>query len=77
MAANETEASFPNLRRLFIEARSEDEERAVSRRAVGVPSTGEIVHIHMLIVDQFYNAVLFMGSVAVFSLVAQKMYVAR
>ncbi|OTB03140.1 hypothetical protein M426DRAFT_180411 [Hypoxylon sp. CI-4A] len=47
-------ANFPNLRRLFIEARSDDEEREVSRRA-------------------FYNAVLFMGSVAVFSLVAQKM----
>lgn len=51
-------ASFPNLRRLFIEARSEDEERAVSRRA-------------------FYNAVLFMGSVAVFSLVAQRMNASR
>ncbi|CAJ2509169.1 Uu.00g141950.m01.CDS01 [Anthostomella pinea] len=27
------QASFPNLRRLFIEARSDDEEREVSRRA--------------------------------------------
>jgi len=47
-------ANFPNLRRLFIEARTEDEEREVSRKA-------------------FYNAVLFMGSVAVFSLLAQKL----
>ncbi|KAK3939390.1 hypothetical protein QBC46DRAFT_388094 [Diplogelasinospora grovesii] len=46
--------AFPNLRRLFIEARTDDEEREVSRRA-------------------FYNAVLFMGSVAVFSLIAQRM----
>ncbi|KAI1171697.1 hypothetical protein F4777DRAFT_582662 [Nemania sp. FL0916] len=48
------QASFPNLRRLFIDSRSDDEEREVSRRA-------------------FYNAVLFMGSVAVFSLIAQRM----
>ncbi|KAI1195392.1 hypothetical protein F5X97DRAFT_244295 [Nemania serpens] len=27
-------ANFPNLRRLFIDARSDDEEREVSRRAV-------------------------------------------
>jgi hypothetical protein len=47
-------ANFPNLRRLFIESRTEDEEREVSRKA-------------------FYNAVLFMGSIAVFSLIAQKM----
>ncbi|EFY89267.1 hypothetical protein MAC_04648 [Metarhizium acridum CQMa 102] len=47
-------ANFPNLRRLFIEARTDDEERDVSRKA-------------------FYNAVLFMASVAVFSLIAQKL----
>ncbi|KAH9906000.1 hypothetical protein F4778DRAFT_690089 [Xylariomycetidae sp. FL2044] len=51
-------ANFPNLRRLFIEARSDDEEREVSRKA-------------------FYNAVLFMGSVAVFSLIAQRMNASR
>lgn len=28
------QANFPNLRRLFIEARTEDEERQVSRKAV-------------------------------------------
>ncbi|KAK4096194.1 hypothetical protein N658DRAFT_436618 [Parathielavia hyrcaniae] len=52
--ANARQASFPNLRRLFIEARTDNEERDVSRRA-------------------FYNAVLFLGSVAVFSLIAQRM----
>ncbi|AEO68329.1 uncharacterized protein THITE_2117800 [Thermothielavioides terrestris NRRL 8126] len=47
-------ANFPNLRRLFIEARTDHEERDISRRA-------------------FYNAVLFLGSVTVFSLIAHKM----
>ncbi|KAL8345473.1 hypothetical protein RB601_005495 [Gaeumannomyces tritici] len=51
-------AKLPNLRRLFIEARTDNEEREVSRRA-------------------FYNAVLFMGSVAVFSLIAQRMNATR
>ncbi|CAK7214005.1 hypothetical protein SCUCBS95973_001993 [Sporothrix curviconia] len=51
-------ASFPNLRRLFIEARNDDEEREVSRKA-------------------FYNVVLFLGSVAVFSLFAQRMNAAK
>ncbi|RCI11072.1 hypothetical protein L249_7582 [Ophiocordyceps polyrhachis-furcata BCC 54312] len=46
-------ANFPNLRRLFIEARTDDEER------------------------EFYNAVLFMASVAVFSLIAQKLNAGR
>jgi hypothetical protein len=46
--------AMPNLRRLFIESRTDDEERDVSRTA-------------------FYNAVLFMGSIAVFSLIAQKL----
>jgi len=47
-------ANLPNLRRLFVEARTEGEESAYSRNA-------------------FYNLVLFMSSVAVFSLVAQRM----
>ncbi|KAJ0168567.1 hypothetical protein CTA2_4334 [Colletotrichum tanaceti] len=51
-------ATLPNLRRLFIEARTDDEEREVSRKA-------------------FYNAVLFMSSVAVFSLIAQRMNAAK
>ncbi|KAG7042664.1 hypothetical protein JMJ77_0002962 [Colletotrichum scovillei] len=48
------QATLPNLRRLFIEARTDDEEREVSRKA-------------------FYNAVLFMSSVTIFSLIAQRM----
>jgi len=46
-------ANLPNLRRLFVEARTEAEESAYSRNA-------------------FYNIVLFMSSVAVFSLIAQR-----
>ncbi|KAJ6009225.1 hypothetical protein N7499_005354 [Penicillium canescens] len=47
-------ANLPNLRRLFVEARTEAEENEYSRTA-------------------FYNLVLFISSVAVFSLVAQRM----
>ncbi|PSN64413.1 hypothetical protein BS50DRAFT_575859 [Corynespora cassiicola Philippines] len=47
-------SNLPNLRRLFVEARSEAEESAYSRNA-------------------FYNLVIFMSSVAAFSLVAQRM----
>ncbi|KAK5003184.1 hypothetical protein LTR39_006494 [Cryomyces antarcticus] len=54
-------SNLPNLRRLFVEARTEAEESAYSRNA----SEQET--------DQFYNLVLFMSSVAVFSLVAQRM----
>ncbi|KAH6677188.1 hypothetical protein B0J14DRAFT_583668 [Halenospora varia] len=49
-----SKANLPNLRRLFVEARTDAEESAYSRNA-------------------FYNIVLFMSSVAVFSLVAQRM----
>ncbi|KAI0506351.1 hypothetical protein F5B22DRAFT_450554 [Xylaria bambusicola] len=73
-------ASFPNLRRLFIDARSDDEEREVSRRAVSTQFYHRfltfIKHQRWLLgtdIAQFYNAVLFMGSVAVFSLIAQRM----
>ncbi|KAM0718164.1 hypothetical protein Q7P37_006496 [Cladosporium fusiforme] len=48
-------SNLPNLRRLFVEARSDAEESAYSRNA-------------------FYNLVLFMSSVALFSLAAQKMH---
>lgn len=34
-ATDKGQANFPNLRRLFIEARTDNEERDVSRRAVG------------------------------------------
>ncbi|EKD18765.1 hypothetical protein MBM_03007 [Drepanopeziza brunnea f. sp. 'multigermtubi' MB_m1] len=49
-----SKANLPNLRRLFVEARTDAEESEYSRNA-------------------FYNVVLFMSSVAVFSLVAQRM----
>ncbi|KAH8724504.1 hypothetical protein GQ44DRAFT_617978, partial [Phaeosphaeriaceae sp. PMI808] len=47
-------SNLPNLRRLFVDARSDAEESAYSRNA-------------------FYNLAIFMSSVAVFSLVAQRM----
>ncbi|OBT65775.1 hypothetical protein VE03_03393 [Pseudogymnoascus sp. 23342-1-I1] len=46
-------SNFPNLRRLFVEARTDAEESTYSRTA-------------------FYNLVLFLSSVTVFSLVAQR-----
>ncbi|RMZ31190.1 hypothetical protein D0859_04720 [Hortaea werneckii] len=51
---NEKSSNLPNLRRLFVEARTEAEESVYSRNA-------------------FYNLALFMSSVAVFSLIAQRM----
>ncbi|KAJ5820111.1 hypothetical protein N7474_005702 [Penicillium riverlandense] len=48
------QANLPNLRRLFVEARTEAEENEYSRTA-------------------FYNLVLFISSIAVFSLAAQRM----
>ncbi|KAM0696711.1 hypothetical protein Q7P36_003960 [Cladosporium allicinum] len=53
--ARNMSSNLPNLRRLFVEARSDAEESAYSRNA-------------------FYNLVLFMSSVALFSLAAQKMH---
>lgn len=47
-------ANLPNLRRLFVDARTEAEESSYSRNA-------------------FYNLILFMSSVAAFSLIAQRM----
>ncbi|KAJ5623240.1 hypothetical protein N7490_011845 [Penicillium lividum] len=51
---NVFQANLPNLRRLFVEARTEVEENEYSRTA-------------------FYNLVLFISSVAIFSLTAQRM----
>ncbi|KAJ5624129.1 hypothetical protein N7510_000438 [Penicillium lagena] len=48
------QGNLPNLRRLFVEARTEAEENEYSRTA-------------------FYNLVLFISSIAVFSLAAQRM----
>ncbi|KAF7860618.1 uncharacterized protein EAF02_010852 [Botrytis sinoallii] len=48
-----SKANLPNLRRLFVEARTDAEESTYSRNA-------------------FYNIVLFISSIAVFSVVAQR-----
>lgn len=63
-------ANLPNLRRLFVEARDTEEESMYSRNAVG-NSTSNL--FPLLMRSQFYNIVMFMGSVAVFSLIAQRM----
>jgi hypothetical protein len=65
-----SQSNLPNLRRLFVEARTDAEESAYSRNAVYHP-----IHVDRNITNsiQFYNIVLFMSSVAVFSLVAQRM----
>jgi len=72
-ATDSIQANFPNLRRLFIEARTDNEERDFSRRAVS--SVGHSISGPRLTKEppQFYNAVLFLGSVAVFSLIGQRM----
>lgn len=63
-------SNLPNLRRLFVEARTEAEESAYSRNAVGLIKKCPMYEAHR---KQFYNLVLFMSSVAIFSLVAQRM----
>jgi len=63
---------LPNLRRLFVEARSDAEESAYSRNAV---SPRVLIELYICTdMAQFYNLVLFMSSVALFSLAAQKMH---
>jgi hypothetical protein len=66
---NFSKTNLPNLRRLFVEARTDAEESAYSRNAVSVALKGNFICTYLL---QFYNIVLFMSSVAVFSLVAQR-----
>lgn len=63
--------ALPNLRRLFVEARTEAEENEYSRNAVTYHF--QKLNSLMLIFGKFYNLVLFISSVAVFSLVAQRM----
>jgi len=68
--------ALPNLRRLFVEARTEAEENEYSRNAVGLFSTSREESFRPRVDNlywQFYNLVLFISSVAVFSLVAQRM----
>ncbi len=73
------QANFPNLRRLFIEARSDDEEKRFRERlyVAFISVLTEEGFGYKLTSQQFYNAVLFMGSVAVFSLIAQRMNASR
>jgi hypothetical protein len=63
--------ALPNLRRLFVEARTEAEENEYSRNAVSHSCLDTDVSTNEF--DKFYNLVLFISSVAVFSLVAQRM----
>lgn len=62
--------ALPNLRRLFVEARTEAEENEYSRNAVCEKLTCTFLpNMHI----QFYNLVMFISSVAVFSLMSQRM----
>lgn len=63
--------ALPNLRRLFVEARTEAEENEYSRNAVSHSYLNINESTNRLV--KFYNLVLFISSVAVFSLVAQRM----
>ncbi|RMZ69520.1 monooxygenase fad-binding [Pyrenophora seminiperda CCB06] len=65
-------SNLPNLRRLFVEARSEAEESAYSRKAS--QSTWNLELKKKL---QFYNLAIFISSIAAFSLVAQRMTSAK
>jgi hypothetical protein len=68
-------SNLPNLRRLFVEARSDAEESAYSRNAVSLRVLLMYIYIQTNTdLAQFYNLVLFMSSVALFSLAAQKMH---
>lgn len=64
------QANLPNLRRLFVDARTEAEESSYSRNAVRflVPHMAYTANVL-----EFYNLILFMSSVAAFSLIAQRM----
>ena len=65
------QANLPNLRRLFVDARTEAEESSYSRNAVRL--SGSRVLAYMANILEFYNLILFMSSVAAFSLIGQRM----
>ena len=65
------QANLPNLRRLFVDARTEAEESSYSRNAVRL-SRFQFADYTANILE-FYNLILFMSSVAAFSLIAQRM----
>jgi hypothetical protein len=57
---------------LFVEARSDAEESAYSRNAVRLHSV-TFFGGYLTTLTKFYNLAIFMSSIAVFSLVAQRM----
>jgi hypothetical protein len=64
-------SNLPNLRRLFVEARTDAEESEYSRNAVcslRLPRSSQNADE-----EKFYNLVIFMSSIAGFSLIAQRM----
>lgn len=71
--------ALPNLRRLFVDARTEAEESKYSRNAVGIPMKTKLTFPShgTNCARKFYNLILFMSSVAVFSLAAQRMSVGK
>ena len=66
-----TQANLPNLRRLFVDARTEAEESSYSRNAVRFLEPDFIAD--KTNISKFYNLILFMSSVAAFSLIGQRM----
>ena len=65
------QANLPNLRRLFVDARTDAEESSYSRNAV---CNDRLMPREIrLKTFKFYNLILFMSSVAAFSLIAQRM----
>lgn len=65
------QANLPNLRRLFVDARTEAEESSYSRNAVSLAEFRFEAYTAKIL--KFYNLILFMSSVAAFSLIAQRM----
>ena len=65
------QANLPNLRRLFVDARTEAEESSYSRNAVRLYGFRSSAYTANIL--EFYNLILFMTSVAAFSLIGQRM----
>jgi len=63
-------SNLPNLRRLFVEARTDAEESEYSRNAV---CSDRLPPSTRMLIKKFYNLVIFMSSIAGFSLIAQRM----
>jgi hypothetical protein len=63
-------SNLPNLRRLFVDARTDAEESEYSRNAV---CPLRLASSTRMLIKKFYNLVIFMSSIAGFSLIAQRM----